>query len=72
MKKTVKIQAGVYHFYFNNTLYAIATKCKDNTWRYDDMIHTYYFDTLAACKNQFSLYNWSSGKYKAFPWESTK
>lgn len=67
MKRFVKIQAGVYHFFYNGILYAIATKCQDNTWRYDDAKHTYYLKTLTACKNQFSLYNWSSGKYKDFP-----
>ena len=63
MKHTfIRINTGHYAFLFDGVLYAVVTKCTDNSWRYVDSTKIYYYPTLKTCKEHFKLINWLNGK----------
>ena len=67
MFEIIKRESGYYGLFHNGKLYAIATKCTDNTWCYRDSTRIYHYPTLKMCKEHFKLINWDNGKKNVLP-----
>ena len=59
-----RVNEGCYVLCINGTVYAVASKCRDNTWRYEDWSVLEYHNTLRDCKSVLEC-RYKNSKHRA-------